>query len=97
MSVSESTRLQQINIFLMNTPADGNCLFASCLSKLLDAHTRDVTTNMCKHVRTQLMDHLLENCDKPLVPEFLFFTLGKLAMFQAEDVERQMGMITGSI
>jgi hypothetical protein len=81
----------------MNSPADGSCLFASWLSKLLDAHTRDVTTNMCMHVQTELMDHLLKNCDMPLVSEFPYFPWGKSAMFQAEDIKRQMRMITGSI
>ena len=49
-----TSRLLQIHITLVNHPSDGNFLFASCISKLEDLCTNNVTLGMTMTVRDGL-------------------------------------------
>ena len=49
-----TSRLLQINTTLVNPHGDGNCLFASCISKLEDLHTNNVTLDMIITMRDGL-------------------------------------------
>jgi len=52
-SISTS-RLLQIKITVVNPPSDGNCLFASCISKLEDLHAHNVMLVMTMTMRDGL-------------------------------------------
>jgi hypothetical protein len=71
----------------MNPPGDGNCLFASCLSKVQNiSDIRAVTTQMVMEMRKVLMEYLLLHSHVQMGDGM---TLGELALIQANDVVQQ--------
>ncbi len=77
-------------INLLNPRSNGNCLFYSCLSKIHNMNVSNVTWEMAMSMRRELMDFLLQNQGMN-VPNLLLYTLGNLALHQADDVLHQLG------
>ena len=85
---SRPLRLSSSRVDFMNPPGDGNCLFASCLSKVQNiSDIRAVTTEMVMEMRKVLMEYLLLHCHVQMGDGT---TLGELALIQANDVVQQL-------
>jgi hypothetical protein len=58
-------RLLSSNVTIMDIPADGNCLFYACISKLQNCST--FTIDQASNMRNNIMDYLLRHASNPSV------------------------------
>jgi hypothetical protein len=76
------------NASIMDVPADGNCLFYACISKLQNCST--FTIELASNMRNYLMDYLLFHASGPSVSSNLdSLTWSDLVMHHVSEIQTE--------